>query len=152
VQVSHRELYLNKTAMPIEEFNSPGPALNGIQRLTLQGHPGVTADTMVRWDGMNLKKFKLTSLQKFLLRTIFISDNPLEVIRVSDAIQLGCQMAHSENSTFFPDIDTLTPLFKFSDLLPKETYHSYHTALSFYTALSKTIKVWITYPSVTASA
>jgi hypothetical protein len=79
IQVSHRELFLNKTTMPIEVINSPGPgpALDGIQRLTSQAHPATTADELVLWEGMNLKKFKLSSLQKALLRTMFLFDNPL---------------------------------------------------------------------------
>lgn len=50
------------------------------------------------------------------------------------------------------DIDYLTPQFRFRDLLPSETYQYYHMALSFFTIVSKTIRVWITYPAVTASA
>jgi hypothetical protein len=50
IQVSHRELFLNKTTMPREAVQYPGPVLDGIQRLSLQAHPGVTADEMVRWD------------------------------------------------------------------------------------------------------
>jgi hypothetical protein len=71
---------------------------------------------------------------------------------IHDAIQLAAQMAHSENCTFFPDIETLTPQFWFRDLLPPETYQSYHATLSFYTAISKTLRVWLMYPAVTASA
>ena len=138
--------------MPIEEAHAPGPSLDGIQRLSLQAHPGKTAEEMVRWDGMNLKKYKLSTLQKALTKLIFTSDNPLEVIRIHDAIQLTSQMAHLENDSFFPDIDTLSPQFKFQDLLPAETYQGYHQALNFFRAISKTIKVWLTFPAVTAMA
>lgn len=154
IQVSHRELFLNKTMMPEDTTYSlgPGPALDGIQRLTLQAHAGTTAEELVRWEGMNLKKFRLSALQKSLSRIVFLTDSPLEAIRVHDAIQLAAQMAHSENCSFFPDIETLTPQFRFRDLLPPETYQSYHASLSYYNAISKTIRVWLMYPAVTASA
>ena len=130
----------------------PGPALDGIQHLTLQAHVGTAAEELVRWEGMNLKKFKLSALQKSLLHIVFLTNSPLEAIRVHDAIQLAVQMAHSENCSFFPDIETLTPQFCFCDLLPPETYQSYHATLSFYTAISKTLRVWLMYPAVTALA
>lgn len=152
IQTSHQELFLNKTTLPAQEAFAPIPDLDGLQRLTLQAHPGTTAEELVRWDGMSLKKFNLRTFQKSLSRTTFLSDNPLEVIRVIDTLILASQIAHDENVSFFPEVETLTPQFRFNQLLPPDTYQSYHKAHGFYIALSKTIKIWMSHPLVTASA
>lgn len=54
IQTSHQELFLNKTTPPAQEAYAPGPDRDGLQRLTLQAHPGTNAEELVRWDGMCL--------------------------------------------------------------------------------------------------
>jgi hypothetical protein len=65
---------------------------------------------------------------------------------------LASQNAHTENVSFSPEVETFTPQFRFSELLPPDTYQSYHKAQQFYVGLSRTIKIWFGHPLVTASA
>jgi hypothetical protein len=141
-QVNHCELYLNRTVVPANFQGAGDPALDGIQRLTQQAHPGHTTEQILRWESMDLKLFKLSTFRKGLSYEKFDSDSPLEVLRLYDAITILTKASHSEGASFWPHIESLTPTSKFSDLCAPTTYQKSHKVNSFYVAIGECLKTF----------
>ena len=141
-QVCHKDLYLSKTALDRSmNISTTGPQLDGVQRLTQQAHPDWTAEQIVRWDGMSLKKIKLRDFNKSLGYEVLNTGTPLEMIRFYDSLIIISQAAHSEGLNFWPPIESLHPTFQFAEyILAPEDYPKSQTVRACYVTLGMSLK------------